>query len=116
MGVIIIANQYGYEIMEEVYDFDKNTDINVILGFAIDGWAFRIPHEEDRKLWNKIIDKDWTGLDDCDYYRYNKPYAHDDKWITEEDGYFMDLQTRLNGAKDIIKFLTKVKNLHGGEY
>lgn len=116
MAIIIIANQYGEEVREDIYEFDKNTDISEILGYAIEGWAFRIPHEEDRKLWNKIIDEDWTELDDCDYYQYNKPLVFDDKWVVEDGGSFMNLQTALNGFKLGLKFLTKIKNIHGGQY
>lgn len=50
MAIIIVANQYGEEVREEIYEFDKDTDISEILGYAIEGWAFRIPHEKDRKI------------------------------------------------------------------
>lgn len=116
MAIVIVANQYGKGIREDIYEFDRNTDISTILGYAINGWAFRIPHEEDRKLWNKILDEDWGELDDCDYYQYNKPIVTDNKWATEEGGYFYDLQTVLNDLRDSIKFLTKIKNIYGGQF
>lgn len=116
MAIIILANQYGKEIREDILEFDRHTDISEILGMAIDGWAFRIPHEKDRELWNKIVDEDWAQLDDCDYYQYNKPLVVDDKWVTGYEGYFLDLQSAINELRDSIKFLTKVKNIHGGQY
>ena len=116
MAIIIVANQYGEEVREDIYEFDKNTDISVMLGYAIDSWAFRIPYEEDRKLWNEIIDEEWGGLDGSDYYQYKKPFVFDNKWVTNYDGYFWDLQTAINELKDNIKFLTKIKNLYGGQF
>lgn len=116
MAIIIIGNQYGEEVREDIYEFDKDTDITDLLDYAIEGWAFRIPHEEDRKLWNKKIDEDWGKLDDSDYWQYNKPYVCDDKWYAEDGGYFHNLQTVINGAKITIKFLTMIKNIHGGQY
>lgn len=116
MAIIIVANKYGEEVSECIYEFDKNTDISEILGYATEGWAFRIPHEGDRKLWNKIVNEEWTELDDCDYYQYNKPIVTNDKWVTEKGGYFYDLQTVLNNLRDSIKFLTKIKNIYGGQF
>lgn len=116
MAIIIVANQYGEEIREDTYEFNRNTDISTILGYAIDSWAFRIPYEEDRKLWNEMLDEDWGGLDDSDYYHYNKPFVSNDKWITNYDSYFWDLQTTINELRDNIKILTKIKNIHGGQF
>ena len=64
MAIVIIASKYGEEIIEDTCEFDKDTDVDELLGFATNGGAFRIPHEEDRKLWNKIIDEKWGRLDD----------------------------------------------------
>lgn len=116
MAIVILANQYGEEIREDTCEFDKNTYISTILGYAVDSWAFRIPLEKDRKLWNEIIDEKWGGLDDGDYYQYNKPFAFDDKWVTNYDNYFWDLQTTINELRDNIKILTKIKNIHGGQF
>lgn len=116
MAIIVIANQYGEEVKEDICEFDKNTSIDELLGFATNGWAFRIPHEKDRKLWNKMIDEKWSGLDDGDYYHYNKPLVFDEKWTTEEDGYFYDLQTAINDARKSLKIFTKIKDIHGGQF
>lgn len=69
--------------------FNEDTDISILLKWACD-YAFRIPEEEDRKLWNTIIDKDWAELDDVDYYSYNKPYCYNGKWHSEHNGNFYD--------------------------
>lgn len=116
MAIVIVAEQYDREIKESVYEFNENSEIDNLLFYATEGWAFRIPHEEDRKLWNSLIDEGWTGLDDSDYFRYNKPIVHNNKWMTENDGYFLSIQEMINDYENSIKFLMEVKNLYGGQY
>ena len=112
----MVAKQNDLNIKEEVYEFNKNSEIDNLLYFATSGWAFRIPWEKDRKLWNSLIDEKWTELDDSDYFRYDKPFVYNNKWLSENDGQFVPVQEVINECKDIIKMLTKVKNLYGGQY
>ena len=118
MAVIIIAERCNVnEVREVVKEFSENDEIDEILYYATSGYGFRIPHEKDRKLWNKIIERGWTGLDDVDYYRFDKPYAHDDKWIClDSDGHFSPLQEVINDYKFTVKMLTKVKDINGDRY
>lgn len=120
MAIIIIAERCendANELREVVKEFNENMEIDDILYYATSEWGFRIPHEKDRKLWNKIIDEGWTGLDDVDYFKYDKPYAFDDKWICLDfNGHFSSLQEVINTCKFTIKMLTKVKNINGGRY
>ena len=116
MAVIIVVAQYGKDIKEEVYEFNEKSGIDDLLYYATSGWAFRIPHENDRKLWNSLIDEEWTGLDDSDYFKYDKPFVHNDKLLSEIDGHFFPLQEVINEYKNTVKMLTKVKNLYGGQF
>lgn len=116
MAIIIVAAQYGTDIKEEVYEFNDNSGIDNLLYYATSGWAFRIPHEDDRKLWNSLIDEWWTGLDDSDYFRYDKPFVRDNKWSSEIDGHFLSVQEVINEYNHRMKMLTKVKNLYGGQF
>lgn len=59
MAIIMVAKQYDNDIKEEVCEFNKNSEIDNLLYFVTFGWAFRIPLEEDRKLWNSLIDEKW---------------------------------------------------------
>lgn len=116
MAIIVIADLYGEEVREDICEFDKNTDIDELLEFATNYLAFRIPHEEDRKLWNKIIEEKWARLDDGNYYYYNIPFVDNEKWVVEYHGSFLNLQTAINEFKTNIKLLTRVKNLYGGQF
>ena len=60
MAVIITAKRYENEINEVreiVNEFSEDMEIDDVLYYATSEWGFRIPHEADRKLWNKIIDR-----------------------------------------------------------
>lgn len=116
MAIIIVASQCGTDIEEKVCEFNKKSEINNLLYYATAGWAFRIPNEDDRKLWNSLIDEEWSGLDDDDYLRYDKPFVRDNKWSSEIDGHFLSVQEVINEHKNKIKMLTKVKNLYGGQF
>lgn len=116
MAIIMVAKQDNLDIIEEVCEFNRKSEIDNLLYFATSGWAFRIPLEEDRKLWNSLIDKKWTELDDSDYFRYDKPFVYNNKWLSENNGQFVPVHEVINECKDIIKMLTKVKNLYGGQY
>lgn len=84
----------------EKHFFDEDSDISTLLEYAIVGYAFQIPDKEDRALWNTIIDEEWGGLDDTDFYRYDKPYVRDDKWHTEYEEHFISIE-------ECITYLTK---------
>lgn len=116
MAIIMVAKQDNQDIKKEVCEFNKNSGIDDLLYFATSGWAFRILCEEDRKLWNSLIDEKWTELDDSDYFRYDKPFVYNNKWLSENNGHFLPVQEVINECKDIIKILTKVKNLYGGRF
>ena len=118
MAVIIIAERCGEnEVKEVVKEFDENEGIDNILYYATSAYAFRIPHEEDRQLWNKILNEEWGGLDDVDYFKFDKPYAYDDKWVCLEfGGHFSPLQELINDYKFVTKMLIKVKEINGGRY
>ena len=116
MAIIMVAKQYGKDIKEEVCEFNRKSEIDNLLYFVTSGWAFRIPQEEDRKLWNSLIDEKWTELNESDYFRYDKPFVYNNKWLSENDGQFIPVQEIINECKDIIKMLTKVKNLYGGRF
>ena len=116
MAIIMVVKQDNLNIIEEVCAFNKNSEIDNLLYFVTSGWAFRIPSEEDRKLWNSLIDEKWTELDDSDYFRYDKPFVFNNRWLSENNGHFVPVQEVINECKDIIKMLTKVKNLYGGRY
>lgn len=120
MAVIITTKGYENdvnEVREIVNEFSEDTEIDDVLYYATSEWGFRIPHEADRKLWNEIIDEGWGGLDDADYFKYDKPYVFDDKWVClDSDGHFSSLQEVINTCKFTIKMLTKVKNMNGGQY
>lgn len=116
MAVIIVMAQYGTDIKEEVYEFNKNSGIDDLLYYATSGWAFRIPREDDRKLWNSLIDEKWSGLDDSDYFQYDKPFVHNNELLSEIDGHFLSVQEVINEYKNTVKMLTKAKDFYGGQF
>lgn len=116
MAVVIVAMSDDEDnIVEKVGNFDENSEVDSLLHYALIGWAFRIPHKNDRELWNKIINEKWRELDDEDYYYYNQPVVFDDEWITSDGGSFLDLETVLYGKENKIKHLKMIKNLEGGK-
>lgn len=110
MGTIIIADcEYG-NIVEKYFSFDENTDIGVLLGYATNWLAFRIPFGDDRKIWNDIVKNDWAGLDDGDYYSYNQPIVSNADWYVEHDGgYFDNLKEVIKMNEEYLKKLKKIK-------
>ena len=56
------------------------------------------------------------GLKSIYYKQILISFVYDNKWLSENDGQFVPVQEVINECKDIIKMLTKVKNLYGGRY
>lgn len=116
MAVVIVAQQKNDEIKEEVYEFDKNTRIDILLSYATGGWAFRIPLAEDREIWNNLFKTKWRELDDSDSYYYSRPYVNTKKWMSADEGHFVLTQDAIKSYQKSIEFLKKVKNLYGGKF
>ena len=114
--VIVATKDEQGNIIEKYYDFDKDTDVSDLLSYATMGIGFRIIYEEYRNLWNDILDREWSGLDDGDYYHYERPYVHLDKWYTEVDGVFKLLTPAINCYEERTQDLKALRNLYGGRY
>ena len=104
-GKIIVAIISNGIVKEFTEIFDEDCDVSTLLDYAIAYSAFRIPESADRELWNKIINKHWGKLDDCDYYTYSKPICTDENWITESGGNFYSVKESINRAKNLINDL-----------
>lgn len=110
MAKMILATVANGLVEEKVYEFDEDTCLGSILGCILDSWVFRIPTSEDREVWNDLIDNEWAGLDDEDYYSYNKPYINDDKWYCENNGYFDYLDDTIENLKSSVNTLLVLRD------
>ncbi len=112
MAVVIVANQYGKEIKEERYEFDENTNIVVIMEYALNNMAVRLPTEKDERTWNTILHKQWKNLTGCDFYEPT-PFSFDNRWIIRNEGVFWSITTSLEVCKERMEFLTKMQEIYG---
>lgn len=112
MAVVIVANQCGGEIKEEKYEFDRNTNIVTIMGYALNNMAFRLPTEKDERTWNRILHEQWKNLTGCDYYEPT-PISFDNRWVFRNEKVFWSMTTALKVFKENIEFLTKMQEIYG---
>ena len=112
MAVVIVANQCGGEIKEERYEFDRDTNIVTIMGYALNNMAVRLPTEKDEITWNRILHEKWKNLTGCDFYEPT-PFSFDNRWIIRNEGVFWSITTSLEVCKERREFLTKMQEIYG---
>ena len=102
-------NKQGKPHIDHIHfaDMDISDVLSVI---SVSGNFFRI-NPEWVVDWNTFIEDEWGGLDDCDYYAYNKPYLHDAEWNTYYDEYVCTVKEYKKYLKDELYYATKFAEL-----
>ena len=95
---------------QRIYFYE--TDISDIFSLLTLGGNFFRIIPEWAIYWNTYINDEWGGLDDCDYYAYDKPIMTNDyQWNTYYAGHTCTLKEYKNYLATELVYVKKFSEL-----